>query len=59
MAGKILKRLMIIVLITACLFNIVNKLVKRNSYEAELEAAAHYVETISNDVSDRVEDNNK
>lgn len=58
MVGKVFKRLMIIILIVACLFDIVNKLVKRNSYEAELEAAAHYVETISNDVSDRVEDNN-
>lgn len=55
MAGKMFKRIAIIILIVACLFNIVNKLVKRNSFKSELESAATYVETIGNDVSDRVE----
>jgi multidrug resistance efflux pump len=55
MAGKMFKRIAIIILIVACLFNIVNKLVKRNSFKTELESAATYVETIGNDVSGRIE----
>ena len=55
MAGKMFKRIAIIILIVACLFNIVNKLVKRNSFKTELESAATYVETIGNDVSGKIE----
>ena len=55
MAGKMFKRIAIIILIVACLFNIVNKLVKRNSFKTELESAATYVETIGNDVPGRIE----
>ena len=55
MAGKLFKRIAIIILIVACLFNIVNKLVKRNSFKTELESAATYVETIGNDVSGKIE----
>ena len=53
--GNLFKRIAIIILIVACLFNIVNKLVRRNSFRKELESAATYVETIGNDVSDKVE----
>ena len=55
MAGKMFKRIAIVILIVACLFNIVNKLVKRNSFKSELESAATYAETIGNDVSGRIE----
>lgn len=53
--GNLFKRIAIVILIVACLFNIVNKLVRRNSFRKELESAATYVETIGNDVSDKVE----
>ena len=53
--GNLFKRIAIIILIVACLFNIVSKLVRRNSFRKELESAATYVETIGNDVSDKVE----
>ena len=53
--GNLFKRIAIIILIVACLFNIINKMVKRNSFRSELESAATYVETIGNDVSDKVE----
>ena len=53
--GNLFKRIAIVILIVACLFNIVSKLVRRNSFRKELESAATYVETIGNDVSDKVE----
>ena len=53
--GNLFKRIAIVILIVACLFNIVNKLVRRNSFRKELESAATYVETIGNDVSDKAE----
>ena len=53
--GNLFKRIAIVILIVACLFNIVNKLVRRNSFRKELESAATYIETIGNDVSDKVE----
>jgi hypothetical protein len=53
--GNLFKRIAIVILIVACLFNIVTKLVRRNSFRKELESAATYVETIGNDVSDKVE----
>ena len=53
--GNLFKRIAIVILIVACLFNIVNKLVRRNSFRKELESAATYVETIGNDVSERIE----
>ena len=40
--GKIWKRLLFIILIVACLFNIVSKLVKRNSLQDELQATYDY-----------------
>ena len=55
MLAKIWKKVGNFILIVACLFNIVSKLVRRNSFRKELESAATYVETIGNDVSDKVE----
>ena len=49
MTNKILKRLMIFILICVCTYDIINKLVKKNSYKSELTAAAEYVETINNE----------
>jgi hypothetical protein len=42
-----LKRVMILLLICVCTYDIINKLVKKNSYKSELTAAAQYVETIN------------
>ena len=40
---KFWKRLLLIILIIACLFNIVSKLVKRYPLKEELKASAEYV----------------
>ena len=40
--GKIWKKLLFIILIIACLFNIVTKLVKRNSFKNEIQATVQY-----------------
>ena len=42
MAGKVWKQLLLIILIVACLFNIVKKLVKRNSLKKELQVTVDY-----------------
>lgn len=42
--SKIWKKLLLFILIIACLFNLVTKLVKRNSLKTELEGAAQYME---------------
>ena len=42
MAGKVWKQLLLVILIVACLFNIVTKLVKRNSLKKELQTTVDY-----------------
>ena len=44
MIAKIWKKLLLFVLIIACLFNIVNKLVHKASMEEEVRASAEYVQ---------------
>lgn len=44
MIAKIWKKVLLFVLIVACLFNIVNKLVHKASLEQELESSAQYVQ---------------
>ena len=44
MIAKIWKKILLFVLIIACLFNIVNKLVNKASLEQELESSAQYVQ---------------
>lgn len=41
--SKVFKNLLLIILIVACLFNIVSKLVKRYPLKEELQASAQYV----------------
>lgn len=41
--AKIWKKLLLVILIIACLFNVVSKLVKRFSLKEELQASAQYV----------------
>ena len=42
--AKIWKKLLLVILIIACLFNVVSKIVKRYSLKDELEGAAQYME---------------
>lgn len=42
--SKIWKKLLLAVLIIACLFNIVSKLVKRYSLKNEVQSAAQYMQ---------------
>ena len=44
MIAKIWKKVLLFVLIIACLFNIVNKLVHKASMEEEVRASAEYVQ---------------
>ena len=49
MLAKIWKKLLFFILIVACLFNIVIKLVNKTSMEKELEMSANYIESIENE----------
>ncbi len=42
MLGKIWKRVLLIILIIACLFNVVKKIVQRESLKSELESTLNY-----------------
>ena len=42
--SKIWKKLLLVILILACLFNVVSKIVKRYSLKDELEGAAQYMD---------------
>lgn len=44
MIAKIWKKVLFIILIIACLFNIVNKLVHKSSLNQELKSSAEYLE---------------
>ena len=44
MIAKIWKKILLLILVIACLFNIVNKLVHKASLEQELESSAQYIQ---------------
>jgi len=44
MLAKVWKKIGFIILIVACLFNIINKLVNKASLDKELESSAQYVQ---------------
>lgn len=44
MIAKIWKKVLLFIMIVACLFNIVNKLVHKASLEEELETSAQYIQ---------------
>ena len=44
MVAKIWKKVLFIILIISCLFNIVNKLVHKASLQQELQSSAEYIE---------------
>ena len=48
--GKVWKKLLFIILIVACLFNIISKLIKRNSLQEELQATFDYLTNKQNTV---------
>lgn len=43
MVAKLWKKVLFVILIIACLFNIVNKLVHKASLEQELQSSADYI----------------
>lgn len=44
MIAKVWKKVLLFIVIIACLFNIINKLVHKASLEKELESSAQYVQ---------------
>ncbi|MCR5146613.1 MAG: hypothetical protein K6B70_04635 [Clostridia bacterium] len=44
MLAKIWKKLLMLILIIACLFNVVTKLVKNSSFDDELLSSAQYIQ---------------
>ena len=48
MIAKIWKKVLLFVLIIACLFNIINKLVHKASMEQEVKASAEYIQEQQN-----------
>ena len=50
MIAKIWKKVLFVILIIACLFNIVNKLVHKASLEQELQSSAEYVQEQKSDI---------
>ncbi len=46
--SKIWKKLLLVILIIACLFNIVSKIVKRYSLKEEVQASATYMQERNN-----------
>ena len=55
MASKIWKKLLFIILIIACLFDITIKLVQRNSFDSELQSSAQYVQDMIQNTTENVE----
>lgn len=45
MIAKIWKKLLLFILLIACLFNIVIKIVNKSSLKQELQSSAQYIET--------------
>lgn len=46
MLAKIWKKLLLVIVLIACLFNIVNKFVSKKSLREELKASAKYMENL-------------
>lgn len=57
MPSKVWKKLLFLILIIACLFNITLKLVKRNSFKQELQSSAQYVQNLDQDENENVSSN--
>lgn len=46
MLAKIWKKLLMLILIIACLFNVITKFIKKSSLKSELSTSARYVQTL-------------
>ncbi len=46
MLAKIWRKLLMLILIVACLFNVVNKLVKKSTLKDELLSSARYIQSL-------------
>ena len=46
MLAKIWRKLLMFILIVACLFNVVNKLVKKSTIKDELLSSARYIQSL-------------
>ena len=55
MASKIWKKLLFIILIIACVFDITIKLVQRNSFDSELQSSAQYIQDMLQNTTENVE----
>ena len=55
MASKIWKKLLFIILIIVCLFNITLKLVKRNSFKSELQSSEQYIQDLEQNANNTIE----
>lgn len=53
MASKIWKKVLFIVLIVACIFDITLKLVKRNSLKTELQAVSQYLYEVKDEATNK------
>ena len=53
MIAKIWQKVGLIILIIACLFNIVSKIVKKVSFKDELQTSANYVESMQNNAQEK------
>ena len=53
MIAKIWKKLLLFILLIACLFNVVIKIVNKNSLDQELQSSANYIEQqkVKNEIS--------
>ncbi|MBO5348596.1 MAG: hypothetical protein J6A89_02070 [Clostridia bacterium] len=49
MLAKIWKKLLLVVLIIACLVNVITKFVKKSSLKDEITASARYVRSLNNE----------
>lgn len=49
MLAKIWKKILLFILIIACLFNVINKIVHKASMKEEIEASASYIEQQQNE----------
>ena len=58
MASKVWKKLLFLILIIACLFNITLKLVQRNSFKEELKSSAQYVQNLVTEESNNITNTN-
>ena len=56
--GKLWKKILFIILIVACLFNIVSKLVKKNSLQLELQSTVDYLLNKENNAVIEDDENN-